>query len=749
MIKYLSVFLCFLVFNRIEKVVLPYSVAIFVCALYSGCSPFFTPILFLSALLLSGATGLLGSLSICAVFLSLVFLIYRKTNYKPFFELVAYTAISLFGFIFIGNTSLQISVEKRILFSIFAVVLTLICLVADKAVSEKGLKFKFGFEEYCALSIFIAVFGLGVSNLITPYIWKGVSIFLLLLACFLFRTGSSTLLSSVLGISLAIYYNDLNYVAVFLVLNVVSSSLTEFSRYAAAVGTVACDYVVQAVFNVYPTYGLLEFFSVFIGALIFCMIPNKPIKKLKEKLYSFRERQLVRQSINRNRLMLSNRLYEISGVFTEMANAFNLFKKNNLTEDKVKPTIIKQTISSVCKECQNYLKCKKNEKNVNLGLNKMVDIGFAKGKLSLIDMPKEVTDNCMHPGGLIFGINKLLASYRTYKLENANINTGRDMLAAEAQGVAEILRGLATESGALLKYQSRLERMLSESLFKNGFSVSELLIYGEEERFSVGMIITMKEFSLSKLLAVASKTLGVEMCLNEKADVTEDKCYLSLVKATEFDAVFGVASAKKDNSIISGDTHSVARLSGDKFLIALSDGMGSGEYAENVSSASLSLIESFYKAGLASPLILNTVNKLLSVNTEDSFTALDVSIIDLKNCTADFIKYGCPYGFIINDNGIKIIEGNSLPLGIIEELKPSVCHAELECGDMLMLFTDGVSDAFGSSGEVIDFLRSVPAKNPQSLADSVLEKAIKINGGQKKDDMTVLTVRIFKRLKSA
>ena len=156
-------------------------------------------------------------------------------------------------------------------------------------------------------------------------------------------------------------------------------------------------------------------------------------------------------------------------------------------------------------------------------------------------------------------------------------------------------------------------------------------------------------------------------------------------------------------------------------------------------------IESFYKAGLNSPLILNTVNKLLSINTEDNFAALDVSVIDLNDLSADFIKYGSPYGFIIGENGVKIIEGSSLPLGIIEELKPTVCHTDLSDGDMLLFMTDGISDAFGSSGEVIDFLRTLPAKNPQTLANQVLEHALSLNSGQKKDDMTALAVRVYKR----
>jgi stage II sporulation protein E len=195
---------------------------------------------------------------------------------------------------------------------------------------------------------------------------------------------------------------------------------------------------------------------------------------------------------------------------------------------------------------------------------------------------------------------------------------------------------------------------------------------------------------------------------------------------------------------MSGDTHSVMRISGDRFLVALSDGMGSGKNAESISSTSLSLIECFYKAGLNSDLILSTVNTLLAINTEDSFTALDVSVIDLKTCTADFIKYGSPYGFIINDNGIKIVEGSSLPIGIIEQLKPSVCTSPLNDGDVILLLSDGVSDAFGCSSDIIDFLRTLPAKNPQTLANQVLEHAISLNDGQKKDDMTALAVRVFK-----
>jgi stage II sporulation protein E len=326
-----------------------------------------------------------------------------------------------------------------------------------------------------------------------------------------------------------------------------------------------------------------------------------------------------------------------------------------------------------------------------------------------------------------------------------NVKTGRDLLASEASGIAEILSGLALETGTLVKYHTRLERTLTNALFKRGFLIEELLIFGEEELITVGLIVVMKEFSISQITSTVSKVIGKDMMVFEQEEISEDKCYLSLRRSPPLDAVFGIARAVKDGSPASGDTHATSRITDNRFLAALSDGMGSGESAKEISSASLSLIESFYKAGLKSGLILNTVNRLLSINTEDSSAALDVVVINLFDCSADFIKYGSPYGFIISKGGVKIVEGDSLPLGIIDELKPTVCQTQLSPGDMVVMLTDGISDAFGSSSDMIDFLHTLPAKNPQTFADKILGRAIELSGGKKNDDMTVLAVRIFKR----
>ena len=743
--RYAVLFALFILFNNLETSVYPYSTAVFIAATYMGGSLIALPVLFISSFVVCGANGLLAQAAISAFYCALINILYTRFQAKKNLGFVALASMSLLGFILLGDTSAQIAFDKRVLVFAITSALSFFCAIADRAITEKGLKIKFSYEETLSVFAVSIVVGIGVCNTVSPLLWKGISVFIILFSCYLLRFGTGTIISAALGISLAVYYHDVNYISVFLCLGLSADITVNFTRYLAAASLFAADFFIYSLFNAYETYSAGEYLPVVIGAMAFVVIPSKPLKALKEKLYSFRERQLVRQTINRNRLMLSNRLYEIAGVFTEMSYAFNAFKKTAATEDKAKSAIEREILSSVCKNCKFYERCVKKDKTLKSGLKIMTDIGFAKGKLSLIDLPKELAETCIHPNDIIFGLNKMLAEYRAYTLNAQNLASGRELIAEEVSGVSEILRELALESGALLKYQSRLERSLSENLMKRGLIASEVLIYGENERLTVSMIMTMKEFSLPVLFSVLNKTLGLQMALAEKSNITEDKTYLVFKRAAEYDADFGIAKAVKDGSTTSGDTHSVIRISDEKFLVALSDGMGSGKEAETVSSVSLSLIESFYKAGMRSDLILNTVNKLLSVNTEDNFTALDVAVIDLKNHSSDFVKYGSPYGFIISDGRVRIVEANSLPLGILSDLKPSVCSAEISDGDMILLMTDGVSDAFGSSGDIIDYIRLVPALNPQSLADDVLNKAIELSSGEKKDDMTVLCVRIFKK----
>ena len=162
------------------------------------------------------------------------------------------------------------------------------------------------------------------------------------------------------------------------------------------------------------------------------------------------------------------------------------------------------------------------------------------------------------------------------------------------------------------------------------------------------------------------------------------------------------------------------------------------------SATAISLIEAFYRAEMPEGTVLNTINKLLSFNRDERFTCIDIAAVNLSSGMADFVKIGSPAGIIVREGEIKVLESQSLPLGILENLRPTVCTEQLRAGDIVVFMSDGITSAFSSSTELYEYLQSLRPLNPQSLADTILIAA-RERAKTVVDDMTVLCTRIFEK----
>ena len=165
---------------------------------------------------------------------------------------------------------------------------------------------------------------------------------------------------------------------------------------------------------------------------------------------------------------------------------------------------------------------------------------------------------------------------------------------------------------------------IKKALAANGVSCPEVYTDGENDD-EVSAVILGK-INIKTCAKIISDTLGRRYVLKDKIAVGGDKSCLIFGAPPRLDAAFGVAFAIKSGGKVSGDTHSVIRINNRTFLMALSDGMGSGEYARKVSESAISLIEAFYRAEMPQDNVLNTINKLLSFNRDERFTCIDIEI---------------------------------------------------------------------------------------------------------------------------
>ncbi len=640
-----------------------------------------------------------------------------------------------------GISFFEQSLTQSILLSAFVFLLAAAFTVALKALLQKALKCRLKTEEILFSVLLFLLVGVGICRFLSVAVYTGVAFFLLLIISYVSKDATALVGAFVLSLPSAL---------------IGGISPERFFVYGIAVvlfaksGRLAQTCSALIVFFYYGFLdGLYDFplsmlvqsvLSTVIPCLLFLLLPAPLLHRLEDDLVFYREKHLSRIAINRNRAAIGEQLFEISAVFREIQTTFNSLGSSQ-AEDEAKEYIRNLVCDKVCKKCPQYSQCA--AENVQRHLVSLVSVGCLKGKVSLIDVPGAMAQKCVNQSGILYAVNRQLVEFKNYMLEAENAATGRALLAKQAQGVSEILRGIALEQSEPLLLHKEKERALSLALLKAGVVCSEVLIYGEERELTLSLI-TFGNASVKKIADVSSAFFGSPMIISKRLPLSKEKYCCILRKKPYFDAAFGVACATKYGETASGDTHSVTRIDERRFMVALSDGMGSGEYARKISESTISLLESFYRAKMPSALILSTVNKLLAFNREESFACVDIAVVDLDSGEANVVKIGSPTGFILSGNALKILDSATLPLGILDSLHPEASTYVLKENDVLLFLSDGITSAFGSTADLYENLKKLPASNPQELADCILQKAIEEYGNLSKDDMTVVAVRLFK-----
>ncbi len=633
------------------------------------------------------------------------------------------------------------ALSQKVILAGLIFLLATVFYVALRAMLKKFLKCRLRSDEMIFSILFFVLVGVGICRFLSVNAYMGIAFLVLLL--FSYATKDATALLCAFCLSLPPLFTAGLSPERFFLYGAASVAFIKQGRLPAVCALLAVffGYGYFDGLYAYPTSLLTQaLLSAVIPSLLFILIPTPLLREMENKLIFYREKHLSRIAINRNRMAIGEKLFEISSVFREIETAFTSLSSTE-AETGAKEYMRSCIVEETCRGCPQYDRCRKHDLRNNL--DKLIAVGCLKGKVSLIDIPRSLSDICLNQNGILYALNHLLADYRTYMTESENAASGRSLLAGQAQGVSEILRSLALEQSEPLRIYSDKERALNVALLGAGIVCSELLVYGEEENLTLSLI-TFGNADVKKIAAVASHLFGSNMMISERLQLGNDKFCCILRKKPCFDAAFGVASTKKAGEFESGDTHSVIKIDERKFMVALSDGMGSGEYAHKVSESTISLLESFYRAKMPSDLVLSAVNKLMTFNKEESFACVDIAVIDLDSGQADIVKIGSPLGFILSGNTVKVLESSSLPMGILDSLRPDATSYELLENDVLLFLSDGIADAFGSTADLYEALKGVPIHNPQQLADSLLERALTAYGGVPKDDMTAVAVRLFK-----
>ncbi len=723
----------------------PLSLGVCFSMLICGTNPIATPVLYAlaSVISLDWITMLLSLFE--AGFLTVIVLLYRRTGRKIRAEAIAYVIIALGPFVAFsrwgGIESLYITDNVYILKGIAAAVTAAFTLFAFNTVHAllfRLCRCKLRSDELLCIAVFFAAAGVGVRNLIGCYAYLCVCAAVTAFCIRLTKSPAAIIVACVAALPQTLVSLDLNFLTAAVLISIAALLFCPLGRFAPPLAAMLCTalhmYLVGAFADgalAAVLYSLLLFILCFITAL-----PHeKNVGNLRAALTL--QRVLPRSEEVRCREEVSEKLYRMSEVFREIESAFTALD-DGPDDGAMKRRMLAEAKQSMCASCPKADACKKT--TVYRGFAALIEAGCLKGKVGFIDLSADVTRNCKDPSGLTETVNRLLYEYRKSNLEAENAKSGRRLLAEQAKGVAEVLKTRAVEFCRESDDYSKLERMITEALAANGVSCPEICVRGEKQREIAMTLVGCKNFNPVK--KCVEDTVGGKYMLKSKTQYDGEKCAYLLVRPPKYDAAFGVAFAVKDGERISGDTHSVIKINEHRFLMALSDGMGSGEYARKVSETAISLIEAFCKSEMPQDVMLDTINKLLCFNRDERFTCIDAATVDLNTLSASFVKIGSPVGLIVRKGEIKVLESRSLPLGILDNLRPATSREQLKKNDVVVFMSDGVTSCFDGVSDLYDYIGTLKPLNPQALADNILAAAKERALGAP-DDMTVLCVRLY------
>ena len=193
---------------------------------------------------------------------------------------------------------------------------------------------------------------------------------------------------------------------------------------------------------------------------------------------------------------------------------------------------------------------------------------------------------------------------------------------------------------------------------------------------------------------------------------------------------FDISVKTQAKNIRNGD-NSIYFVTEGRLFVILSDGMGTGAPACAESNTVIAMTESMIKAGVNLSNVVNIVNLALNLKSGSELSStLDILSVNLYDGKAVIVKAGAAETVVISDKTYDRYYQDSLPLGILRNIKPSTFEFTLSEKDTVLLASDGI-------GRIDCDIKD--KTSCEALAENVF------NQNYIQDDKTVIAVRLMLR----
>lgn len=201
---------------------------------------------------------------------------------------------------------------------------------------------------------------------------------------------------------------------------------------------------------------------------------------------------------------------------------------------------------------------------------------------------------------------------------------------------------------------------------------------------------------------------------------------------------------------VGGDFFDFFLSSEHELVLVIADVSGKGVPAAMLMAVSRTVVRNLAMDGLAPAEILAETNRLLlEDNIGSMYVTLFVARYDTRNgCFSYANGAHLPPLKVGTDNAVTAVgAATGTVVGILEDCTFEQESGKLEVGELLALYTDGVTEARSPSGEfygdepIRRLLSAYSDAPPNFLCDLIVREANAFQGGERTDDLTLLLLR--------
>jgi serine phosphatase RsbU (regulator of sigma subunit) len=352
----------------------------------------------------------------------------------------------------------------------------------------------------------------------------------------------------------------------------------------------------------------------------------------------------------------------------------------------------------------------------------------------------------------VYNLSKEYLAKGPIRLSKADI----DKRALGADGHAYVAN-MATDPRVQYPQESVREgivSMLSVGMRYQGKDIGVLRVYtSEEQTFSPLQIDLLKAVGAQAAAAIENARLLTESiqaeALEKQVSLAGEVQQRMIPKDAPQLPGLDVASAYVPMYSLGGDFYDFIALPEDNLGLAIADVSGKGVPASLIMAS----VRAFLRAQVDNVYylyeVVKRINLMLCRDTKDTeFVTLFYGVLDAHNRRFTYCNAGHPPGLVLRGGKVIELGSDNMLLGVdpIWEFRQSMI--ELQAGDVLLLYTDGLPDARNFRGEAFGRQRVLEAfgrggETAEQVAQNILWEMRKFAGvGKPTDDVTMIVVRV-------